>query len=108
MAIALRDAGYTVVEARSGALALAHAGERREPIHLMITDLVMPGMSGRELVERWRVLHPETRALFMSGYTDATAHHGGLPAGAAFIQKSFAPSALARRVRDVLERPDPQ
>ena len=108
VAIALRDAGYTVLEARSGALALAHADERREPIHLVITDLVMPGMNGRELVERWRARHPETRALFMSGYTDATAHsQGGLPAGAAFIQKPFAPSALARRVREVLERPLP-
>ncbi len=107
VAIALRDAGYTVLEARSGALALVHADEHREPIHLVITDLVMPGMSGRELVERWRSRHPETRALFMSGYTDATAHQqGGLPVGAAFIQKPFAPSALARRVREVLERPD--
>ena len=108
VAIALREAGYTVLEARSGILALAHADERREPIHLVITDLVMPGMNGRELVERWRARHPETRALFMSGYTDATApNQGGLPAGAAFIQKPFAPSALARRVREVLEAPPP-
>ena len=111
VAMALRDAGYTVLEARSGALALVHADERREPIHLVITDLVMPGMNGRELVERWRARHPETRALFMSGYTEATApSQGGLPVGAAFIQKPFAPSALARRVREVLERalPDKQ
>ena len=108
VAMALRDAGYTVLEARSGASALAYADEHREPIHLVITDLVMPGMNGRELVERWRARHPETRALFMSGYTDATAHsQGGLPVGAAFIQKPFAPSALARRVREVLERPLP-
>ena len=108
VAIALRDTGYTVLEARSGALALVHADERPEPIHLVITDLVMPGMNGRELVERWRSRHPETRVLFMSGYTDATAHsQGGLPVGAAFIQKPFAPSALARRVREVLERPLP-
>ena len=104
VALALRDVGYTVLEARSGALALGHADGHRDPIHLVITDLVMPGMNGRELVERWRARHPETRALFMSGYTDATAHtQGGLPTGAAFIQKPFAPSALARRVREVLE-----
>ena len=108
VSLALRDAGYTVLEARGGAAALALSGSRPEPIHLVITDLVMPGMSGRELVERWRAKHPETRALFMSGYTDATAHkRGGLPAGAAFIQKPFAPSALARKVREVLdERPE--
>jgi two-component system cell cycle sensor histidine kinase/response regulator CckA len=104
VSLALRDAGYTVLEARGGAAALALAGSRTEPIHLVITDIVMPGMSGRELVERWRTRHPETRALFMSGYTDATAHQqGGLPAGAAFIQKPFAPSALARKVRAVLD-----
>jgi PAS domain S-box-containing protein len=108
VAMVLRDAGYAVLEARSGALALAHADGRSEPIHLVITDLVMPGMNGRELVERWRARHPETRALFMSGYTDATAYsQGGLPVGAAFIQKPFAPSALARRVREVLEQPPP-
>jgi two-component system, cell cycle sensor histidine kinase and response regulator CckA len=104
VSMALRDAGYTVLEARGGAAALTLAGSRTEPIHLVITDLVMPGMSGRELVERWSMKHPETRALFMSGYTDATAHQrGGLPAGAAFIQKPFAPSALARKVREVLD-----
>jgi PAS domain S-box-containing protein len=109
VSLALRDAGYTVLEARVGSGALALGAERKEPVHLVITDLVMPGMSGRELVERWRAKHPETRALFMSGYTDATAHQqGGLPAGAAFIQKPFAPSALARKVREVLERPEPR
>ena len=108
VAMALRDAGYAVLEARSGAMALAHADGRSDAIHLVITDLVMPGMNGRELVERWRARHPETRVLFMSGYTDATAHsQGGLPVGAAFIQKPFAPSALARRVREVLEQPPP-
>ncbi|HVQ29382.1 MAG TPA: response regulator, partial [Vicinamibacteria bacterium] len=108
VAIALRDAGYAVLEARSGAMALSHADGRSDPIHLVITDLVMPGMNGRELVEKWHARHPETRVLFMSGYTDATAHsQGGLPVGAAFIQKPFAPSALARRVREVLEQPPP-
>ena len=60
VSLALREAGYTVLEARGGAAALALAGSRTEPIHLVITDLVMPGMSGRELVERWRTKHPET------------------------------------------------
>jgi PAS domain S-box-containing protein len=101
--LALREAGYEVLEARSGAAALALAAAHPGRVHLVITDLVMPGMSGRELVERFRAKHPEARALFMSGYTDAGAHQqGGLPAGAAFIQKPFAPSSLARRVREVL------
>jgi two-component system cell cycle sensor histidine kinase/response regulator CckA len=109
VALALRQAGYTVLEARGGASALAVGATRVAPVELLITDLVMPGMSGRELVERWRGKHPETRALFMSGYTDVSAHqHSGLPAGASFIQKPFAPSALARKVREVLERSDPR
>jgi two-component system cell cycle sensor histidine kinase/response regulator CckA len=105
IALALKDAGYTVLEARSGEDALLLA-ERGEPIELVITDLVMPGMSGREMADRWRARHPETRTLFMSGYTDATfQQQAGLPAGVAFIQKPFAPSALARKVREVLRRP---
>ena len=79
---------------------------RREGVDLLIVDLVMPGLSGRELVERWHARHPEARVLFISGYTDATASlQGGLPAGAPFIQKPFAPSALARKVREVLAQP---
>ena len=108
VSLALREAGYGVLEARGGASALALAAAHQTRVHLIITDLVMPGMSGRELVDRFRAKHPETRALFMSGYTDATAHQrGGLPPDAAFIQKPFAPSSLARKVRDVLEQPEP-
>ena len=98
-----------MLEASSGPAALALGAGRPETVHLLITDLVMPGLSGRELVERWRGTHPETRVLFMSGYTDVTApQQGGLPAGASFIQKPFAPSALARKVREVLERSEPR
>jgi PAS domain S-box-containing protein len=106
VSLALREAGYAVLEARGGSAALALGQARRDPIDLLVTDLVMPGMGGRELVERWRARHPETRVLFMSGYTDATVHQqGGLPPEAAFIQKPFAPSAIARKVRELLERP---
>ncbi len=106
VAVALREAGYTVLEARGGMAALAMLEGRRERVDLLVVDLVMPGMGGRDLVERWRLRHPEARALFISGYTDSTAHQqGGLPGGAAFIQKPFTPRALARKVRAVLEQP---
>jgi two-component system, cell cycle sensor histidine kinase and response regulator CckA len=105
IALALKDAGYRVLEARSGEQALLQGEPQTDPVHLLVTDLVMPGMSGRELAERWQATHPETRTLFMSGYTDGTVQHqAGLPPGAAFIQKPFAPSTLARKVREVLER----
>jgi CheY-like chemotaxis protein len=104
VALALRDAGYLVLEARGGAAALALAAAHQGRVDLVITDLVMPGMSGREVVERFRAKHPEARALFMSGYTDAAApQQAGLPLGAAFIQKPFAPTTLARRAREALE-----
>jgi two-component system cell cycle sensor histidine kinase/response regulator CckA len=99
----LEQAGYTVLLAGGGAEALQVAERHARPIHLLVTDVVMPGMSGRELarrvVERW----PATKVLYMSGYADdAVERHGVLDPGTAFMQKPFTPSALARRVRDVL------
>ncbi|HEY5906924.1 MAG TPA: ATP-binding protein, partial [Vicinamibacteria bacterium] len=106
VAVALREAGYVVLEADGGPAALAHLDGRATRVDLLIVDLVMPGMSGRDLVQRWRAVYPETRTLFISGDTDTTAYRqGDLPTGADFIQKPFAPSALARKVREVLERP---
>jgi hypothetical protein len=106
VAVALREAGYVVLEADGGPAALAHLDARAARVDLLIVDLVMPGMSGRDLVQRWRAVYPETRTLFISGYTDTTAYRqGDLPTGSDFIQKPFAPSALARKVREVLERP---
>jgi CheY-like chemotaxis protein len=106
VAVALREAGYVVLEADGGPAALAHLDGRAARVDLLIVDLVMPGMSGRDLVQRWRAVYPETRTLFISGYTDTIAYRqGDLPTGADFIQKPFAPIALARKVREVLERP---
>ena len=98
--------GYQVLEAQQGAEALEISGQHHGPIHLMVTDVVMPGMSGRELAQRLTFLRPDMRVLYMSGYTDdAIVRHGVLDAGMAFIAKPFTPDALAAKVRAVLDAP---
>ena len=100
---ALVDRGYRVLVASSGEEALAASAKEPQTIHLMVTDVVMPGMSGRQLAERMASLRPKMKVLFMSGYTDdAIVSHGVLGAGVNFIQKPFAPMSLARKVREVL------
>jgi PAS domain S-box-containing protein len=102
----LEATGYSVLEARHGAEALEICERRPAPIHLLMTDVVMPGMSGRELAERLRASRPEIRILYMSGYTDdAVVLHGVLAEDMAFLQKPFTVESLARTVRDVLDRP---
>jgi signal transduction histidine kinase/DNA-binding response OmpR family regulator len=99
----LRANGYTVLEASRGEEALRICEHQLGIIHLMLTDVVMPQMNGRELATRVASMRPETKVLFMSGYTDnAIVHQGVLDAGAAFMQKPFTPDALARKVREVL------
>jgi CheY-like chemotaxis protein len=100
--------GYRVLEASDGERARLFAGEQKGPIHLLLTDVVMPGMNGRELSEALAGLHPDMKILFMSGYTDDTVvRHGVLEKGMAFLQKPFTPDSLLRKVRDVLDtRPD--
>jgi PAS domain S-box-containing protein len=100
----LESKGYHVLESTNGAEALLVSQQHKGNFHLLLTDLVMPGISGRVLAEQMVTLQPELKVLFMSGYTDdAVVRHGGLEAGMAFIQKPFTPDALARKVREVLD-----
>jgi two-component system cell cycle sensor histidine kinase/response regulator CckA len=100
----LAQFGYTVVEAPDGEEALRLAEAYHGPIHLVLTDVVMPRMSGRDLAERVLASHPEAKILFMSGYTDdAVVQHGVLTQEVALLRKPFTPYALAARVREVLE-----
>ena len=96
--------GYQVLEARGGDEALAIFKEHEDQIDLVVTDVVMPQMSGRELAHALEVLHPGIKVLYMSGYTDdAIVRHGLLGREIAFIQKPFTPAALTRKVREVLD-----
>jgi PAS domain S-box-containing protein len=102
----LQDNGYTVLEARDGVEALELGSRFSEPIHLLVTDVVMPKMSGKELAERLLTLHAETRVLYMSGYTDGIiGQHGVLDPRTELLQKPFSVSALAEKVRLVLDTP---
>ncbi len=100
----LEAQGYAVLEAASGDEALEVAQSHPGEIHLVATDVIMPGISGRVLWDRLRGLRPNSRVLFMSGYTDdAIARHGVLEPGIAFLQKPFTPLSLAQKVREVLD-----
>jgi CheY-like chemotaxis protein len=104
----LKTQGYTVVTAANPDEAIAVAREFKGTIQVMVTDVVMPGMSGLQLAERLMPTRPNMRVLFVSGYThDTIGHHGVLDPGTAFLQKPFTPNALARKVREVLEGAPP-
>jgi PAS domain S-box-containing protein len=99
----LEQAGYQVVEARGGEEAVRLCTERSQ-IDLLLTDVVMPGTSGKEVADRATELRPGLKVLFMSGYTDeAIVHHGILDSHVEFIQKPFTPIAFAKKVREVLD-----
>jgi two-component system, cell cycle sensor histidine kinase and response regulator CckA len=101
---ALRERGYQVLEARHGEEALEQVQQRRGPIHLVLSDVVMPQLGGRELGQRLASLLPELPVLYMSGYTgEDVIQRGLLDPGAPFQQKPFTPEGLARKVREMLD-----
>jgi CheY-like chemotaxis protein len=100
----LESHGYTVLEATNGGEALLACERHAGPIHLLLTDVVMPRLSGRELAERIGPMRPEMRVMYMSGYTDdAIIRHGVLDADTVLLQKPFTADVLARRVRERLD-----
>ena len=101
----LEKQGYQVVSKDNGGLALFWAEKSDERIDLLLTDVIMPGMNGRDLLERLREKRSDLKALFMSGYTaDVIGQHGVLNPGTEFLQKPFTMKSLSRRVRDVLDK----
>lgn len=103
----LENWGYRLIDAANGVEALSTCEHGEYPIHLLVTDVVMPGMSGRDVASRVAALRPEIKVLFMSGYTaEAIVHQGMLDGNTPFIQKPFEPDAFARKVRDVLDGQD--
>lgn len=98
--------GYQVLIARDGQEAMRIVQSHAQPIDLLLSDVVMPRMSGRELADSLRQRRPHARVLFLSGYTEtAIEHRGVLATGSAFLQKPFTPKVLARRVRELLDAP---
>ena len=100
----LEEQGYRVIEAVDADEAARLSEEHRGPIHLLLTDIVMPGMNGHELASRLGSLYPDMKILFMSGYTGGTVVRS-IPQNAAFIQKPFTPEALEQKLREVLNKP---
>jgi len=99
----LEEQGYTVMATRMPSEAVSMVKKHTGEIHLLITDVVMPEMNGRELAERLQAIRPSMKCLFMSGYTaNVIAHHGVLDKGVQFIEKPFAGRALSEKVREVL------
>jgi CheY-like chemotaxis protein len=103
--LVLEGKGYTLLEARDGAEALGIAERHPGPLHLLVTDTVMPEMNGRELSQRLLRSRPGVKVLYASGYRgDVVAHHGALDPGIAFLQRPFTPLALLWKVREVLDQ----
>ncbi|MEW6720347.1 MAG: response regulator, partial [Thermodesulfobacteriota bacterium] len=98
--------GYRVLQAENGKDALRICGEHQGEIHLLVTDMVMPGMSGRELAQEAARLRPDMKVLYMSGYADQSIGRHGVPdADFLLLQKPFTPGAVARKVREMLDSP---
>jgi len=104
----LNKQGYTILESKDVHDAIRLTRDRPERIDLLLTDVVMPDLSGPELAAQLMTIHPEMKVLYMSGYADnAIVRHGVLPADAPFVQKPFTPESLNSKVREVLDGPRP-
>ena len=101
--LVLEASGYTVLESRNGREGLAMCEAHDGPIHLLVTDVVMPELGGRELSERALKLRPDIKVMFMSGHTEDVVLKEGVQGGTAFLQKPFTPAGLAQKVRDALD-----
>jgi two-component system, cell cycle sensor histidine kinase and response regulator CckA len=102
--LSLERQGYRVLEAGNPEEAVSIAGDYTDPVHLLLTDVIMPGSEGLPLIQRLRASRPELPVLYMSGYTDDTiVQHGVLEDGIPFLQKPFTPRGLAQKVREVLD-----
>lgn len=100
--LTLESKGYRVLEAEHGEAGLELAANHCGTIDILITDVVMPGIGGRELAQQMLRAHPDLKVLFLSGYTEDAVAQGGLEPGTAFLQKPFTLQALSQKVRDVL------
>jgi CheY-like chemotaxis protein len=104
----LRRQGYTVLSAKDGDEALRAAQRHAGPVHLLLSDVVMPGLTGPELAEKLAAQRPQMRVLYISGYAeDAVLRRGKLGAGIAFLPKPFTRARLLRKVRETLDAPVP-
>ena len=100
----LKSLGYKVLVAENGSKALDILNDYDEPVHLLLSDVIMPKINGRELYDRAMLIHDELKVLYMSGYADnAIAHHHVIEKGSNFIQKPFSAASLAKKIREVLE-----
>jgi len=103
---ALARRGYQVVEARDGEMALSWAASHPGPICLLLTDVVLPDMSGPQLADRLQQARPDLKVLYMSGYAEeAVITHGGLERGVVYLRKPFTPQTLERMVREIVDSP---
>jgi len=105
----LENQGYNVIDAPDGATAIQISQAHKGPIHLLLTDVIMPGMNGRELANKVSPTRPDMRVLYMSGYTENhVGHNGTLDEGITLLQKPFTLPALKAKVREMLDTPLPQ
>ena len=101
----LTEHGYTVLQGRDGDDALKVARQHRDVIHLLVTDVVMPGLNGPALAARLRMERPDIHILYTSGYADKVTAHAGVERGVQVLGKPFLPVDLLRRVRGILDMP---